>query len=143
MDCIAENVAYSDAERCLARSADGFTSKLSVGMHDLYVKVALDGERIIFVDITLGHANGHMPSYIDAISNELATQRLNDSRSMLEVICRQASTLLQSGVWDTWRLISSWRATQFEPSGVCEQLNTIVSSPLDAVARLLEKRTPR
>jgi hypothetical protein len=48
--------------------------------------------------------------------------------------------MLQLGVWDMDDLIHEWIGTQFSPRGVCPQVQGIVKSPLDAVARYLRQR---
>lgn len=58
---------------------------------------------------------------------------------LLEVVFGMAVRMLAAGCADLPYLIRAWRGTHFEPSGVCPQLECIVSSPLDAVARYLER----
>jgi hypothetical protein len=77
---------------------------------------------------------------VAVLTNEAATLAVKNARAAVEVVCRHASALLQANVWTLEDLITAWRATAFEPSGVCPELQEIASSPLDAAARLCERR---
>ena len=127
------------AEAGLARGAEGRTVKLVIGGHDLYVKIGCVQDRPIYIDVTISRG-GDQAGYADPVADELATQIVDDARAQLEVICRQASALLQLGAWGLDDLTQAWRGTKFEPSGICPQVQGIVSSPLDAVARYLGLR---
>ena len=130
----------AQAEASLAAGAPGVTAKLTIGGTDCYATVGYAGARPIHIDLTLGHGAGQR-GYADPVANDLATQALDDARAALEVCCRQASTLLQLGAWGLPDLTAAWRGTKFEPSGVCPQVAGLASSPLDAVARWIERRT--
>jgi len=61
-------------------------------------------------------------------------------RAALELVVMHAKELVDSGVWTLDDMFSRWRATHLEPSGICPQVEGIVTSPLDAAARFLEKK---
>jgi hypothetical protein len=139
MEAYPHKDAWAQAEEGLAQGAEGRTVKMTIGDHDIYAKVGFVADRPVYIDITIGHGregNG----YTSPLANELATQLVDDARAQLEVICRQASTLLQIGAWDLGDITAAWRGTKFEPSGVCPQVQGLVSSPLDAIARYLGAR---
>lgn len=137
---ISINPAWQDAEQALGRGVEGFTAKLTIGTHDFYATVGTDAGRPVIIDITLGRSAECDMRFTDSNANDLATQAVNDTRAMIEVICRQATALLQADIWSIDDLIEQWRRTQFEPAGVCPQVQGVVSSPLDAVARYLQQR---
>lgn len=141
MNAIADNMDWMTAEYALMTAAvEGFTAKLSIAAHDVYAKVGYCGGRPVYIDITLGHSTARERLHEDRASNELATQAVSNARAMLEVICRQATELLKANVWTLDDLIAAWRGSQFEPAGACPQVEGIASSPLDAMARYLERR---
>jgi hypothetical protein len=139
MEAYPHRDVWAQGEACLARGAVGRTAKLTIGAHDLYAQMAFAGDRPIYITITISRG-ANVEGYADPVADELATQIVDDARAQLEVICRQASTLLQLGAWGLGDLTAAWRGTKFEPSGVCPQVAGIVSSPLDAVARYLAAR---
>lgn len=103
------------------------TQKLEIGAESIYVKIGFKigsgGHEPWFIDITLGHGCED-----------------SNARAMIEVICVQATELIQCDCWSFRSLISAWRGTKFRPDGPCPQLECIVSSPLDAVAQWVEER---
>jgi len=139
MEAYPHRDVWAAAEAALGQGAEGRTAKLAIGAHDLYAKMAFLGDRPIYINITISRG-AHAEGYADPVADELATQIVDDARAQLEVICRQASTLMQLGAWGLADLTAAWRGTKFEPSGVCPQVAGIVSSPLDAVARYLGAR---
>jgi hypothetical protein len=134
------NQAWARAESDLYAEVPvpGRVIKLKVGEHDIYAKIAYSEGRPVYVDISLAFADRRRPTCV--AETEAITAGVTNARAQLEVICRQASALLQANVWSQDDLVRAWRATQFDPAGLCPQVEGIVSSPLDAVARYLEKR---
>lgn len=107
----------------------GTTKKLDIGNASIYVKIAHVEGRPTWIDITIGHGDHANYPGIESV------------RSVLEITCITASTLLTSGQWSIADLIDLWRGVKnCEPYGQCPQLGAIVSSPLDAAARWLQKK---
>lgn len=142
------------------------TVKLTIGGKDIYFKIGYARKRPVYIDITFGRDAEFIrkhevkckqckTEYLNAEANELATQLVTSARAHLEVTGRMATAMLQSGVWGLEDVISVWRSTNFEPSGLCLQLPafeletgkeiegsaSIVNSPLDAFARYAERRS--
>jgi len=138
-DGIDTNATWRQIEETLFRQGiETVTNKLGVGGRDTYLKVGWHRGRPVLVDMTIGKGQDNLIN--DLQTNELATAAATNARAAIEVICRHASSLLQANVWSLNDLIRAWRATVFEPQGVCPELQEIVSSPLDAAARLCERR---
>ena len=150
------------------------TTKVEIAPHrDLYIKVGYWDGRPVHIDITMSRIQGMMldenlmtivemaqPLLEDDELDELGycsdqvliemanlrTSLVETVRAFLEVACREASTLLSSGVWGWEELIHAWLGTSFDPWGVSKQLamlgyeNPTAKSPLDAAARLFLKR---
>lgn len=158
------NKEWVSVERKLKDGAiDCRTVKLTISGHDLYFKIGYESRRPVYVDITLGQdavfirnhevrCPGCDKEYLNPEANDLATQIVTGTRAHLEVTGRMATSMLQSNVWTLDNLIDMWKATRFEPSGLCLQVQavdpetgkeidgsaSIVSSPLDAFARYAE-----
>ena len=125
----------------------GWTVKLDIAGHDVYAKLAFYGERLVYIDVTLssmGDRGEIMTTARDATNEATKT---DNARAMVELLCRQANTLLQSGSWDEESMIAAWIGTDFEPQGWCsypdygqDHRDVYVSSPLDAVAKLVNVR---
>ncbi|MFA4971202.1 MAG: hypothetical protein WC683_01225 [bacterium] len=125
----------------------GFNVKLEIGVQDVYAKVAFYGERLVHLDVTVSAQGGQDEIMTTARDATNAATKTDDARAMVEMLCRQANTLLQSGAWDEEALIEAWLGTRFEPDGWCtfpaygqERRTLHVSSPLDAVAKLIQVR---
>ena len=136
----------------------GFTSKMEIANQDVYVKVAFHRTGpteknphpeccLVHVDVTLSAARE--PDEIMTTHNQtmMETTKTDNARAMIELLCREANTLLQSGVWNEESLAEAWGATRFEPSGLCifpsemgDPREGLVLSPLDAIARLIRAR---
>jgi len=114
------------------------TNKICIGGQDCYFRISWHAGRPVAVDLTVGTGKDNNGN--DVLTNELAAAAMHNTRATVELICRHASALLQADVWTIDDLISAWRGTAFDPSGVCMELKEIPSSPLDAAARLCEKR---
>jgi len=126
------------------------TNKLVVGEFDLYFKLGFypvegdpDGRmRPVMVDITFTRA-GSKETFECEECDMRESRRYEDMRSYLEVVCRQASALLQANIWTLNDLSDMWIMTRFEPSGACEQIAGIAKSPLDACAKLVRANQAR
>ena len=82
--------------------------------------------------------------YVEVFSSGLHTHNV---RALLEMVCEKTRLLVRDGQWGLDTLLRDWRGRQFEPRGVCKQLqeltpdeNPQVTSPLDALARIIEIR---
>jgi hypothetical protein len=104
----------------------GRTVKLTIDGVDCYLMTAWDGRP----------GDGGDPVYF-----AMVVSGGRNKNPLLEVVFDHARALLAGGT-PVRGLIAAWRGTQFEPRGVCPQLGAIVSSPLDAVARYLERFLP-
>ncbi len=136
----------------------GFTCKIGVGGQDVYMKVALHqpsrgsgplrpGCMLVHVDVTLSSPPRSMDDILTTHrQTRIETSKTDDARAMIELLCRQADVLLQSGVWDWSDLCDAWAGTHFDPCGVCTFPGTcsmegaVVRSPLDAVSRVIRER---
>ena len=132
------NAAWRDAEQALAVGIETITNKITIDGHDLYVKIGWHQRRPVMVDVTLTHNTNMERNHKDEEANELATRLVSNTKASLEIMCRQASALLQANIWTLDDMITAWRGTKFEPSGLCPQAQMIAQSPLDAIARLCE-----
>lgn len=138
---INSNAQWCATEELLQAGLPTITRKITIGDHDIYMKIGIDDRRPVFIDITIGRSGGDAARH-DAcaapnrqcIADELATRVVDGARAQLEIICRQASVLLQANVWNIEDLVQEWRGTRFEPSGPCIELEMIAKSPLDAAA---------
>lgn len=144
----SRHIAASLELDCLS----GFTDKLEIVGQDLYVKVSFFRGTLAYIDVTLSASKKDEVLTTHAMATLEAT-KTDNARSMIEMLCRQANELLQSGTWTWETLVHAWSGSRFEPAGVCkfptfrvmedlEEWGGIVSSPLDAVAKLIQKRMP-
>jgi hypothetical protein len=137
----------------------GFTCKLEIVGQDVYVKVALHQPshgaaterpepRLSYVDVTLSSPQSTDDILVSHRQTLLETTKTDDARAMIELLCRQANALLQSGAWNWDDLCETWIGTRFDPCGACRfpvtcsMPGALVSSPLDAVARVIRDRFP-
>jgi hypothetical protein len=139
----------------------GFTCKLKIGTQDVYLIVAFyrvledagaGRTRVLWMlahlDIRLSAVTGPDVVLFTARDAHQEVSKTDNSRAMLELLFREATTLLESGVWSESDLIRAWMATRFEPVGICQfprgadgnVLYRPVLSPLDAAAKLIEQR---
>ena len=100
----------------------GRTQKFTIAGVDSYFTFAVDDGRPAFFGMVVAGGPNRNP--------------------LLEVVFTLAMRMLDARCADLPYLIRTWRGTHFEPSGVCPQLECIVSSPLDAAARYLERLNP-
>lgn len=113
--------------------------------HDLYVKLGWAERRWVWIDITVSrfteiHGKSETTDEVDARRKLLET-----NKRLIEIICFHATELLQSGERTLQDIVKSWKGTHSHPEGVCESIRTKdnegrVTSPLDAAAKLIEKR---
>ncbi len=105
---------------------DTVSQKLEIGGVDLYVHAGWDhGGVLRYLDLRLG---------MGADANV---------RAALELVVLHAAALVDAGVWTLENMYTAWRATHLDPCGICPQVEGIVTSPLDAAARLLETISQR
>jgi len=119
---------------------------------DFYVKIGWWHGRPVFVDVTMArHASdGAIPAEMKIpleeipLVIELRRQLLDNTRSSLETICREASLLLSSKRCAIGDVADLWRGTEMYPAGECpaveDDLGSSVKGPLDAVAKLFQMR---
>lgn len=134
------------------RGLPGVNAKLVVEDQDVYVKVAFYCDpggvpKLAHIDVTLSSAGGAMDVMVTARDARNEATKTDNARAMIEMLCRQANALLASGVWEAEDLMDAWAGTTFDPKGQTkfpkiggEEWKAIVSSPLDAVVRLLRAR---
>ena len=135
------------------RGLNTVTHKLTINDnqrdHKFYVKIGWWRGRPVSVDVTMArHGEGNtdtldVPRAAIPLVVELRQRILENSRSALELLCREASLLLSSRRCTLGDLADLWRVTQMEPKGRCRQVNDEVTGdrvhgPLDAAAKLFK-----
>ena len=130
--------------------AQGFNEKVTViaydghedctKEYDLYVTLAWTEIPKIVHPATMGRLD-----YVDIRPGGMFASNF---RAMVERSCKYLRALLRYEIWTLDTIIADWRGTRFEPEGQCPQLvklevNPLVKSPLDAIARVLEERRKR
>jgi len=101
--------------------------KLDVGGESIYLKIGFTECRPTWISLTLGHEVNHLGS--------------NEDRTLLEVICKQASILLTTGTWTIDDLADAWIAVRnCKPFGACPQIKGLAKSPLDAAAKWIKQK---
>lgn len=116
------------AEAMRTKGLPGVTQKFSIEgelTYDFYLKLAWHEYHLDYLDLTVSGAQDH------------------NIRALVELVCKEAYALLRAEVWTVDKLVREWRGYPFEPMGYCPQLEGIVRSPIDAAARLIERRKPR
>ena len=134
------------------------TTKLTINddkfNHDMYVKIGWFKEKPVWIELTLSQMsqitleNGQKRVEESEEVTELRRHMVENSRVTMEIICKQASSMLQGEDCGIEWLAALWRGTKFEPSGKCVALAANdptkpyvkVKSPLDAVAQLIEMK---
>lgn len=112
---------------------------------ELFVKLGWASGRWVWIDVDMSrYTESHIPGETPEVA-DLRRQLADANRRMMEVICKHASELLQSDERTIDGVMESWRGTRFAPHGTCYALKTVnmpgaTSSPLDAVAQLVEQR---
>lgn len=108
--------------------------------HDVYLKLGWAIRRWVWIDITI--------SRFSEDRNNEHSDVANDVDRIIEIVCHHATELLQSGHRDISDIMKRWKGTHFSPYGTCESIRNefnegIVTSPLDAVAKSIEKNVDR
>jgi len=117
--------------------------------HDLYIKIGWWHGRPVWVDVTIAQfakegVTDSLVLPVEALSLVVNLRRriTENTRALIEVICREATLLLSSRRCSLDELADLWRATGAEPKGRCEQvvddLGDRVHGPLDAAAKLFK-----
>ena len=148
---LSGNSDWNDAEKILCRDGlHGFSNKLNIGEHDIYLKTAWRDGQIVRIDITL--SRGHKENSAQtARETNLEVTRFDSAKAALESICVHASEMLQSNQVGIGHIINDWIGREMYPSGLCPQLSEIdpetghagasfVKGPTDAAARLIRRR---
>lgn len=146
-----ENKRWGEIERALSGgSLDGIISKLEIGDHDVYLKTSWWSGSIVRIDLTLSGCPGGVrePTPREVV---LETANIDLARASCEVICKQASELLQAGTVGIGHVIEDWAGRRTYPSGYCPQIpgldangNTVNATfqkgPIDAAAKYMRLR---
>ncbi len=146
-----ENKRWGQIERALSEGAlAGIISKLEIGDHDVYLKTSWWEGSIIRIDLTLsGRLNGDSAATPREVT--LETTNIDLARSSCEMVCKQASEMLQSGIVGIGHVIDDWIGRNTYPSGYCPQIpgvdesgNTLGATfqkgPVDAAAKYMKLR---
>jgi hypothetical protein len=125
--------------QALSEGMDTTTHRIVYDGVSLYLKVGLIGGQLAYLSAQVGNhgtqfAAGSIPE-VDA-----AVASFSTLRGFLEASCVMANALLESGTWKAGDLVQAWRGTRFAPDGICPQLDGIVRSPLDAIAKVIERK---
>ena len=118
----------------------GTNVKLEIGAGDCYLTMAIMGGRLVHVNLTVSRVGGPENVMGTPQVAVLEASKLDVTKALVEIVCREANQLLQRGAWDAASLVAAWRGTRFDPEGMCPQVQGLVSSPLDAVARWIEAK---
>lgn len=124
----------------LADGMQTITTKIEVNGASFYAVTGFASGRLAFIDVTPGNHGAAADRYVDPVAVEIAVDGFAALRGFLEACCRMATDLLQAEVWTGPDLVRAWRGTRFPPDGVCLQLAGLVSSPLDALAQVVERQ---
>jgi hypothetical protein len=126
-------------EQALEEGMDTMTYRLVYDGVSLYLKVGLIGGQLAYLSAQVG-SHGRQFAAVSLPEVDAAVASFSTLRGFLEASCLMANALLASGVWQAADLVSAWRGTRFAPDGICPQLEAVVRSPLDAIARLIERK---
>lgn len=112
--------------------------------HDFYLKIGWYHGRPVLLELVLPRAQANRNSVTDMREVECYGRMLETSRGALEIICAQATELLQTKQFNLEDIEQMWTATRFDPSGTCRQVemagsSSAVLSPLDALAKLFKQ----
>lgn len=124
----------------LAEGMGTQTTKLEIGAASFYVVTGYADGKLAFLDVTPGNHAAAADRFADPVAVEVAVEGFAALRGFLEACCRMATELLQAEAWDATDLVRAWRGTRFPPDGVCTQLAGLVTSPLDALAQVVERQ---
>jgi hypothetical protein len=132
---------------------EAITSKLVIHdgerPHDIYVKTGWWRGYPIWVDVTISRSsNEGMTDSLDLpiaalpLVVNLRRRITENTRALVEIVCREATLLLSSRRCSLEELADMWRATEAEPKGKCGQVvddcGDRVHGPLDAAAKLFK-----
>jgi hypothetical protein len=118
----------------------GFTSKLTIGTHDVYLKTGWHGGRMVHIDMTISRSSG--PDAPDSANEKLEQDKFFLARAWVEDSCRMASKLFDRGA-DADEIVSMWMGVEGYPSGYCPQIGGLVRGPLHAAAAHIKKNHER
>lgn len=125
--------------QALADGMDTTTFRVVYDGVSLYLKVGLLGGQLAYLSVQVGNHGKHFAaSTVPEVDAAVAS--FSTLRGFLEASCVMANALLESGVWKAEDLVQAWRGTRFAPDGICQQLEGIVRSPLDAIAQVIERK---
>ena len=93
------------------------TARIKIGDARLYLVLVLDG-------------NGNIAELVLPVAQCVGAE--------LELICKLANLALKHGAGID-AVMGLFRGTRFEPAGACPTVEGIVSSPADAVAKVIER----
>ena len=136
-------------QRMATDGVDTITSKIEIDdgfqQHNLYVKIGWITGKPVMIDITIArHSKRYSSPGVNSESPammELRQMMIENARSALEIICREASLLLSSRRCTLSEIANLWIVTRMDPQGRCRQVGNAetdykVHGPLDAVAKL-------
>ena len=109
---------------------------------ELWAHVGKIEKRWVWVDLKISIRPEHTSDETPIVAN-LKRQLVDANKRLLEIVCAQATMLLQSDERTIEEITGPWIGTRFEPSGTCETVKCermpegIVTSPLDAFAKLV------
>jgi hypothetical protein len=141
------------ARRAEVGDLPSITYKVRVGAGDgyvLYLVLAWDVGRIVYLDVRLSlFAYNSGPQRVEQLEvANLRREQVAHARAAMEVVSRQASALLASGLWALEDVIDAWAGTHVYHGGVCPALSPVeggaqvATGALDAAARHLRDRLP-
>lgn len=116
---------------------ESVTKKIRVDGIDFYLVIGKEPDgRVVFIDLVADRSARD--------ESGLVIAEKESGRPQLETICRMASALLASKVWNLESLIEEWVGTHFRPFGKCDQLeDEIARSPIDAAAKVLRSKASK
>jgi hypothetical protein len=115
------------------------TNKIGVGTSEIFLKIGWHKSKAVFIDITLADgATKKHDSNETLKEGEVFSSQVKFARASIEVICRQASLLLQNNVSTLEQIATVWAGTSIYHGGMSPQLECVCSSPLDAASRMIK-----
>jgi hypothetical protein len=117
--------------------------------HDLYIKTGWWRGRPVWVDVTISQSSNEgmtdsldLPMAALPLVVHLRRRITENTRALVEIVCREATLLMSSRRCTLGELADLWRATEAEPRGRCQQVvdecGDRVHGPLDAAAKLFK-----
>lgn len=123
------------------------TTKLTIDdgikEHDVFFQLGFYHGWPVWTEITLSRTCGK-DKLGSGVHDDIYGKMIESSRSLMEIVCHHATTVLQARRTTLEELADLWIATRFEPSGKCKALEDElgegkVLSPFDAVAKIIRK----